>query len=94
MTVTSSGVRLASPGPGLLVLADQIRVDAARGGEVDGQALEADDVHDRMRLRENRDFAAKLAERSLGVARALGGATSAFEDETPHAGVDRGEMAM
>ena len=45
-----------------------------RVGEVDRQPLEADDVHYRMRRREERDLASELAERSFGIARALGSA--------------------
>lgn len=53
-------VRLASPVPGLFVPANPIRVEATRFGEIDRQALEADDVHDRMARRYERRLAAEL----------------------------------
>ena len=63
----SLAVRLAGPVPGLLVPADEIRVDAARIGEVDGEPLEADDVDDGMPAREELGLAPDLSERAHDV---------------------------
>jgi hypothetical protein len=71
--------------PARVVAVDPVRVHAAVLGEVGGELLEADHVHDRVHGLDERRLAAELAERSRGIGGALGGAALAFQDEAANA---------
>ena len=79
--LTRSGVRGGRALPALVVAADQIRIDAARLGEVERQEVEPDDVHGRVLGRDELDVAAENLERGDRVVRALGRPALAFEHE-------------
>ena len=92
---SASGVGVPRRLPARVVPADQVRIDAARLGEVERQQLEADDVDDRMARRHERrrrSRASRSAADRLGGAR--GRATLALEHEAAHVLVDRGEVAV
>ena len=59
---SSSGVGLPRGVPARVVPADLVRIDAAALGQIDGKQLEADDVHHRVRRRDERRLGADLAE--------------------------------
>ena len=63
-------------------------------GEVDGQALEAHDVRDRVARGDERRLAFELAERTHHVDRALRSTAFALEHDAAHARVDRREVPV
>src|SRR5205823_10263100 len=80
--------------PPLVVAADQIRVGAARVGDVDSQQLKADDVDHGITRGNERRVAAELPQRRDCGARTVGGASFALEHERAHRLVDRSEVAV
>ncbi len=73
---------------------DPVGVDAACLGQVDGQELEADDVHDRVARRDERDLGTELPQGGDRACCALSRAPLAFEDERAHGLVHRGQVPV
>src|SRR4029453_16721969 len=84
----------ASSIPGLLVPADLVGVDTSEVREIDGQPLEANDVHHRVTRGHKRRLTTELAESTHDVGRPLGSSAGPLEHEAAHRRVDRSEMAV